>query len=441
MHPRIIVSGATCATTRRTTLRKAFLGPWHPMVKDIWLFALADAQRALTVDIHSTRLVLNHQHTCATPEGNALPEFMRRVHRDTSCAINRLLAHERYDAPGEVFDDRSAHVMRLLDAPAQMTQLAYEQNNCVAAGLVSRPEHMPDHVFDFDLWKSEGLVVKRPELYFDTTRPSELLLTFTPPPLLMREFDGDIDKLIYAMKRLSEHAGQHLRQARRGRVPMGAQAVRRLHPWSEPRTLREKRGQHVPSFRIGARGIDGCIAAVCAAAEVRQFRAENREIRLARKAGDYNATFPFGTFEQVEIHGAPMHAQPKDTAFVTKPGPLLADVLHELEQERTQQERQAARAQAIAMGDDAYLAFEEEAATLAAEDEMTFETAASRASNSGDIAQTSTTAERQQAVVQHRFARLKNDPDGAPRRVITLRDARRGRPQRSTSKHGSDPPA
>jgi hypothetical protein len=33
--------------------------------------------------------------------------------------------------------------MRLLDAPAQATQLAYERNNCVAAGLVDRPEHMP----------------------------------------------------------------------------------------------------------------------------------------------------------------------------------------------------------------------------------------------------------------------------------------------------------
>jgi hypothetical protein len=390
------------------------------------------------VDIHSTRLVLNHQHTTATPEGEVLPDYMQRVHRDTSCAINTLLAHERYDAPGELFDDRSPHVMRLMDAPAQMTQLAYEQNNCVAAGLVSRPEHMPDHVFDFDLWKSEGIVVKRPELYFGKSRPSELLLTFTPPPLLLREFDGDLDKLIYSMKRLSDHAGQQLRNARRGRAPIGAQALRRLHPWSEPSTLRERRGQHVPSYRIGARGIDGCIAAAAAAAEVRQFRRDNRDVRLARKAGDYSAAFPFGTFEQVVIHGAPMHAQCNDNAFVTKPGPLLADVLHELAQERSQHERQAARAQAIATGNDAYLAFEEEAATLATEDEMVFDTPTHRKTSSGD--KTPTTTERQQAVVQHRFTRSKNDPTTAPQRIITLRDARRGRPRRSTGKHGADPP-
>lgn len=235
---------------------------------------------------------------------------------------------------------------------------------------------------------------------------------------------------------------------------MGAQAVRRLHPWSEPRTLRERRGQRVPSFRIGARGIDGCAAAAAAAAEVKQFRVENRDIRLARKAGDYSAVFPFGTFEQVVIHGAPMHAQPKDSAFVTKPGPLLADVLQELMQERSQQERQAARAQAIATGDDAYLAFDEEAATLAAEDEMVFDAPGRSggtdkaptevpAAHNGDRGQlpTGAPAEREQAVVQHRFTRSKVDPATAPRRVITLRDARRGRPKRSSGTHGADPPA
>jgi len=142
MHARATVSGATSAITRRCVLRKAFLAPWHPMVKDIWLYSLADAQRELTVDLNATRLAINHHHTIATPEGKVLPEFMRRVHRDTSCAINTLLAHERYDAPGEVFDDRQPHVMRLMDAPALMTQHAYDQNNCVAAGLVSRPEHI-----------------------------------------------------------------------------------------------------------------------------------------------------------------------------------------------------------------------------------------------------------------------------------------------------------
>ena len=53
-YPRIVVDGATTAISRRTTLRKAFLGPWHPMVQQIWLYALAYAQRKCDVAVHHT---------------------------------------------------------------------------------------------------------------------------------------------------------------------------------------------------------------------------------------------------------------------------------------------------------------------------------------------------------------------------------------------------
>ena len=190
----------------------------------------------------------------------------------------------------------------------------------------------------------------------------------------------------------------------------------------------------MPTFRIGARGIDGCIAAACAAAETKQFRIDNREARLARKAGDVSAVFPFGTYGEVMHHNAPVHTQPRDTAFVAKPGPLLADVMRECEQLRSSHERQAAREGSIAMSDDAHLALVEEAAALVADDEMTFDTLGR--GSEGDKA-TATVGERARAVVQHRFGRIKNNPDTAPSRVITLRDARRGRP---SNKHGADPP-
>ncbi len=88
--PRIIVSGATTAITRRTTLRKAFLGPWDPMVQQCWLYALADAQR----------------HTEAA------------VHHG--------------------FDGRDPHYQRLRDEASQAVRLVYDHTNCVAAGLVER---------------------------------------------------------------------------------------------------------------------------------------------------------------------------------------------------------------------------------------------------------------------------------------------------------------
>ena len=151
--PRCIVAGATTAISRRTTLRKAFLSPWGPMVRQIWLYALADAQHETDVAVHHGICVVNHHHLTVTPTHANLPKFSQRLDRDISCALNTLLIERRYDAPRELFDGRQPHYMRLCDAQAQSSQLVYEHNNCVAAGLVQRPEHMPDYTFDFDLWK------------------------------------------------------------------------------------------------------------------------------------------------------------------------------------------------------------------------------------------------------------------------------------------------
>jgi hypothetical protein len=136
--PRIVVRGATTAITRRTTFRKAFLAPWHPLVEQCWLYALADAQRVLGFALHHTVRVITHHHTSVTLAEPILGELARRLHHDVSCALNTLLAHERYDAPRNVFDGREPHCMRLLDAAAQASHLTYEYLNPVAAGLVAR---------------------------------------------------------------------------------------------------------------------------------------------------------------------------------------------------------------------------------------------------------------------------------------------------------------
>ena len=429
--PRIIVSGATTAITRRTTLRKAFLAPWHPMVSDIWRYALADAQRHTGVEIHHALCVITHHHVTVTAEHDNLPDFTRRFHRDVSCGLNILLIQERYDAPRELFDGRPAHCMRLCDAGAQLTQLVYEQNNCVAAGLVQRPEQMPGAFFDFELWKTGYLDVWRPPVFFDESRPAVIRMRITPPPLLMQAFDGDLDRLVYHIKRVSEHAGQQLRAARK-RPVFGARAVERLHPWSEPRSLRERGGERVPSFRIGACGIDGRLTSIAAAKETYEFRREHREKRLARKAGDFGARFPFGTFGMRVHHAAPIEAEPKATALVTKPGLSLAEVRTQLEAERTQQTRDEVQAESIRLLEQARATLKDEAEELVADDEFSFDKTAPSSTPRADDANA--------PVVRHRFSpRADSASTQAPRRIITLRDARRGRPPGST-RHGVDPP-
>jgi hypothetical protein len=72
---RIIVAGATTAITRRTAFRKAFLAPWHELVREIWLYSLALAQAETEVAIHHGVLVINHEHLIVTGLRDNLPEF------------------------------------------------------------------------------------------------------------------------------------------------------------------------------------------------------------------------------------------------------------------------------------------------------------------------------------------------------------------------------
>jgi putative transposase len=445
--PRIVVAGATVAITRRTTLRKAFLAPWHPGVAQASLYALADAQRHTGMAIHHFIDVITHHHVSGTDTRANLPEFIGRYHHTKSCALNTLLARERYDQPGELFDDRSTHVMRLLDAPAQSTQHIYEHLNCVAAGLVDRPEHMPGYVFDFGLWKAGYIEVRRPDFYFSKDRPEVMRLEITPPPLLYQAFDGDTDALVHHMQRMANVALRELR-AHQGRAPLGARRIERLHPWSEPRTLRESRGRLLPSFRIGARGIVGRQMHIEAAQETTAFRHSHHDARQAWAIGDRNVVFPFGTYQMRVQHSA-LVSQSAEAGggLVCRPGPLLCDVQAELDAARDRRRAFGLASDSegrFALVNQTCDAFRQEAAELCehAAEGMDFHSppahvAAATASVAEHENEDDASAQRTPAVVRHRFARTRPGQDRGARRVVTLRDRRRGR---RSLRHGNDPP-
>ncbi len=429
-----MVSGATTALSRRTTLRKGFLGGWHPLVSQCWLYALADAQRHTDVAVHHSVLVVSHHHTSVTPARDNLPDFCQRLHRDMSCAVHVLLCKEKYDAPRELFDDRSVHMMRLLDAAAQASHLVYEYLNPPAAGLVERPEDMPGRTLDFGIWKTGYIEVERPPVFFDASRPERLRLYLTPPPLLYRAFGGDMDRLVHHMRRLGEDGLRAIRAART-RPVMGAEALRRLHPWSEPRTMRESGGGRVPSFKIGARGIVPREQRIAAAMEVCDFRREHEAQRIARRDGDFEARFPFGTYAMRAYRGAPVEPAPPPGALVALPGPLLEQVRDELAREG-----RGASADAAPLVDEVRAALRDEAADIVEDAELDRpEPRTGRLSSIDTSAQTERdTVEGALVVVRHRFDTQAAQP---ARRLITLRDRRRGRPPPPGGTHGSDPPA
>ena len=447
--PRIIVRGATTAITRRTVLRKAFLAPWHDDVDNLILYAMADAQAETGVAIHSSVRNVTHHHTTGTPSRDNLPDFTRRFHRDVTCSLQVLLRRERYDAPREIFDDRPAHMMRLVDAEAQASHHTYEVLNPVAAGLVERPSYMPMTRVDYTVWKKGYIEVERPSFYFGSDRPEVHRLVVTPPPLLYEAFGGDLEKLIYYMQKLERAGLDALHQVRTFPF-MGAQALRRVHPWDEPRTFREVGGERVPTFKIGASAVvGGNEARREAAKEVAYFRREHETARMHRRDGDFQQRFPYGTYAMRVYRGAPVEEQAFVDAIVTAPGPTLEEVKERLARERVDQD--AVRERSHAVVDAVRDAFRAEASEIAEDSmiDLAEPKVASRpraesssvngAARAAEVASSEADADTR-VTVRHNGKKRRYSK---ARRVVTRRDCRRGRPPGSgggAGKRGSDPP-
>lgn len=425
---RIIVSGATTAVTRRCNLRKSFLAPWDPRVTKIRLYAMALAQRRTGVAIHHSIDVVTHYHTEVTPRTDNLPEFVRIVNNLSSRALNRLLALERYDVPANVFDGREPHYLRLMDPEAQAGHLVYSAVNCVAAGLVDRPRQMPGYVFDFGLWKAGGVWVERPEVFFSAKLPQRMWLEVVAPPLLYWAFGGDVDALVHHMRRLVDHAVRRIRAARACPV-LGARRVRRIHPWSEPNTPREDRRSDGRTFKFGARDLLGRREHVAAAREVAGFRQRYVQARRASLAGDSEALYPFGTYGPRVRSNALVELDPPEGARVTMPGPTLEDVVEQLERGPG-----AGKDGVHAVLDEVRETISDEACALVDEDPMNLEHAPGARST-----ESSRAGEALDRVhVRRSHERHPKPAPGEARRVVTLRDRRRGR--RVSGNHGSDPP-
>ncbi|MDH5674630.1 MAG: hypothetical protein OEZ06_21055 [Myxococcales bacterium] len=488
------------------------MAPWHEQVGECWLYSLADAQRRTQVAIHHAIRCVNHHHLNVTPGSNNLPKFIKLLHEDISCSVNTLMARERYDQPHELFDDRPTHMLQLRDGEAQALHLMYEFVNCVAAGLVDRPEQMPGFVFDFDLWLSGYIDVPKPKIYFGDSRPDVIRMKVTPPPLLYQAFGGDIERLVYHMQRMAREVVQKIVTARK-RPALGPEGVLALHPWSEPRTLRDSGGKRVPTFRIGTGGAVGREVRVQAAEEVHQFRSEHEEARLARKNGDFEREFPHGTYNMQVHHNAPI-AEEHPGAFLTKSGPTLDEVKAELQAQRQRRLRaegewtaafeaekvEAAGTEAKEKDSSAMVETRSEvvdtgaspagevtgeaeteatwieATVLSPREQMiersralmafvneTFEEEAEAIceyaeyvpADSSDPDESDANADvtapgsaeqpakpaRGAPVVRHRFGRTVADEEAAKsRRLVILRDKRRGRPPGGTTRSGSDPP-
>src|SRR5690606_33467208 len=96
--------------------------------------------------------------------------------------------------------------------------------------------------------------------------------------------------------------------------------LRAIHPWSEPKTSRERRGESIPTFKVDGDGNPDVRAQLHEAlvAERRGFLGEHAEALEGWRAGDRSVSFPAGTYLMRALHGASV-APPHPGAILCAP--------------------------------------------------------------------------------------------------------------------------
>ena len=317
--PRIVARGATYAATRRCVCRKAYLGWWDAAVDAIWLWCLATAAATCGVEIHHAVRVGNHYHITFTVTRNNLGEFLWRLNHPMSCALNVLLSKRGYEPPGQIFDGRQMHVMRLLDAEAQMASLVYERVNVVDAGLADTCDGIPGVTLGPVRWKHRvGLRVPKPDVYFAKGDAQRLALC--PPAELYLAFGGDMEALVHHMGVLEREEERRIRAARGSRRARTHAQVRAIDPSHEPRRRKEPGGGRVPVLKTRL----GALAHIKGAVEVHNWRQQYAAAERDWRDGDSDVVFPHGTHLLAARYGVNV-AEPAPDAWVSAPGPTFAE--------------------------------------------------------------------------------------------------------------------
>ena len=319
-------------------MRKAFLGWWDEGVDRIWVWCLAAACARCGVTVHHAVRVGSHYHLTFTVTRNNLGEFLWSLNHSMSCALNALLDERGYEAPGQIFDGRQMHVMRVLDAEAQMASLVYERLNPVEAGLADTCDGIPGVVLGPARWRAGGYEQAKPPVFF-ASGPERQRLTMGPPPLLYLAFGGEVDALVHHLRKLEREGERRIRKARNGRPARTAAEVRAIDPFDEPRTGKERGGERIPSFKTGL----GRDANIAGAVEVRKWRetyqAAEREWRAGHPGGtSTEVEFPHGTHLLAARYGVRVgEAGAKDR--VSAPGPTLEEAKESVAAGEAQRDR------------------------------------------------------------------------------------------------------
>jgi hypothetical protein len=286
--PRRVVPGTSYLTSRRTLDRRFYLQP-TPELRQVYLYALAHAQRKYGVLIHAFACMSNHPHEHVTDVLGVLPDFLRDLHREIALAAKLL-----YGIRENVWSAEKTSVVELHGHAAHLRAALYTILNPVEAGLVPRASEWPGAI---SLPSTRKIEVRRPDVWFSENRPEVLTLEITPPPT----WTGTADEWhAWLGDEVAEREGEIRRDRAKQRKPfLGRSRVLAQRPFDRPRNPDALEPKRNPTLKTGG---DGPLMRF-AIGVLRAWRRAYREAR-ERWRFDKSVGFPLGTWWVVQRAGA-----------------------------------------------------------------------------------------------------------------------------------------
>jgi putative transposase len=282
--PRQILPGTTYLVTRRCAQRQFLLKP-SAAVNEVFLYVLAVAAERFRIQVHAFCVLSNHYHLVVTDPHARLPAFHQFLDALVARALNAYLGRwEAFWAPN------SYSAVTLVSPGDVLDKAAYVLANPVAAGLVRSGRLWPGLWSPPEWIGGPAIEVRRPKHFFDPngSLAETARLQLTPPA----DFSADEFR-----DRLSAALAE--RDAAAPGPFLGASRVLAQKPTGRPAQA-EPRMTLNP--RVAARDKWKRIEAI---GRLVEFLRSYRSAWAARRSGERDVIFPFGTYQLRVVHAVP----------------------------------------------------------------------------------------------------------------------------------------
>jgi putative transposase len=285
MLPRRVVPGRVCFVTRRCTQRQFLLRP-DAKINQAIEYCFGEAVNRFGLIPLCFEAMSNHVHFVVFDPHGVLPAFMAHFHRMVAKVVNCRLG--RWE---NLWSNEQPNVVECIQPEDGFGKMIYSLTNPLQNHLVERAHHWPGVSSLRAQLSDKPVRVRRPHWYFDKEGKMPLYVEFRYgriPGFEHLSHEEWAEKIRAAIAAEEEKAAE---ERRKTRIPiLGVHAIKDQSPYETPATSEDRFGI---TPRVAAKSKWARIEAL---QRHKRFVAAYREAFEARRRGDLDVVFPYGTY-------------------------------------------------------------------------------------------------------------------------------------------------